>query len=82
MTLVLNFSDNANREQLSQLGEWLKEMGLVKSFKVAPPSPEEPGTDDFIEEMLVEAEADFAAGRTYTTEEAKKELERWLKERK
>ncbi|MEZ4958390.1 MAG: hypothetical protein R2830_01100 [Saprospiraceae bacterium] len=66
MTLVLNFSGNANREQLSQLGEWLKEMGLEKSFKVALPSPEEPGTDDFIEEIFEEAEAGFAAGRTYT----------------
>jgi hypothetical protein len=81
MTLLLNFSENASQQQIARLGEWLKEMGLVKSFKIAP-SPEEPVTDVFIEEMLVEAEADFAAGRTYTSEEAKKELEKWLKERR
>ncbi len=81
MTLLLNFSENASQQQIARLGEWLKEMGLVKSFKIAP-SPEEPVTDDFIEELLVEAEADFAAGRTYTSEEAKKELEKWLRERK
>ena len=56
--------------------------GMVKSFKIAPPVPEEPDIDAFVEEMLVEAEADFAAGRTYSSDEAKKELEKWLKERR
>ncbi|MBK8562918.1 MAG: hypothetical protein IPN76_06110 [Saprospiraceae bacterium] len=35
----------------------------------------------FVDEMLAEAEADIAAGRVYTSEEAKVELEKWLKER-
>ena len=82
MTLVLNFSDSANFQHLKQLGEWLKGMGMVKSFKIAPVAPEEPDTDSFVEEMLMDAEADFVAGRTYTSMEAKQELERWLKERR
>ena len=82
MTLVLNFSDSTNLQQLKQLGEWLKGMGMVKSFKIAPVAPEEPDTDSFVEEMLMDAEADFVAGRTYSSSEAKQELEKWLKERR
>ena len=82
MTLVLNFSDSTNLQQLKQLGEWLKGMGMVKSFKIAPIAPEEPDTDSFVEEMLMDAEADFVAGRTYSSSEAKQELEKWLKERR
>ena len=82
MTLVLNFSDSTNLQQLKQLGEWLKGMGMVKSFKIAPIAPEEPDTDAFVEEMLMDAEADFVAGRTYSSSEAKQELEKWLKERR
>lgn len=81
MTLVLNFSDNTSLQQLKQLAEWLKGTGLIKSFKIAPAAPDEPDADTFVEEMLMDAEADIAAGRTYTSDEAKKELEKWLKER-
>lgn len=82
MRLVLNFSENTTEQQLNRLDEWLKEMGLIESFEIVPPAQKEPDTDVFVEEMLVEAEADFAAGRIYSSDEAKKELEKWLKERK
>ncbi|MBI5916621.1 MAG: hypothetical protein HY842_14685 [Bacteroidetes bacterium] len=71
MTLVLNFSDNTSLQQLKQLAEWLKGTGLIKSFKIALAAPEESDTDTFVEEMLMDAEADIAAGRTYTSDEAK-----------
>ena len=81
MTLVLNFSDSTSLQQLKQLAEWLKGIGLIESFKIAPTTPEEPDIDTFVDDMLMDSEADIAAGRTYTSDEAKKELEKWLMER-
>ncbi len=86
MTLHLNFSEKANQEQLQILGIWLKEMGLVKSFKISDLTLEdinpegETNTDSFVENMLRESNADIENGRVYTSEEAKELVQKWLKQ--
>ena len=58
-------------------------MGLVKSFKISELSFEEiepkgeADTDSFVENMLSEANSDIAKGRVYSSEEAKKLVEKW-----
>ena len=86
MTLHLNFSDKAKQEQLQILGIWLKEMGLVKSYKISDLTLDniepkgEPDTDSFVDNMLSEAKDDISNGRVYSSDEAKKLVEKWLKQ--
>lgn len=87
MTLHLDFSKSAKPEQLQLLAIWLQEMVLIKSFKISDmPLDEievegEPDTDSFVDDMLKKAEDDIANGRTYASDEAKKLVEKWLKQR-
>ena len=61
-------------------------MGLVKSFKISDitlddidPSGEA-DTDSFIDNMMKEANVNIADGKVYTSEEAKKLVQKWLKQ--
>ena len=82
MTLHLDFSETTKPEQLHILALWLKEMGLVQSFKISEMPLDdvevigEPDTDSFVEKMLENAERDIANGRTYSSEEAKKMVQK------
>jgi hypothetical protein len=67
MTLVHNISDNSSLQQTKQL----KDTSLVKTFKIAPPAPEEPDTNTFSETLLVKAEAEFVAEKNYAGQAGK-----------
>jgi hypothetical protein len=83
MTVQLNF-DKANQQRLLPLFEWLREIGLVKSFQVATDATASPAVDGevFLNQILENAEKDLAEGNLMTSEEVTKNLENWLRERK
>jgi hypothetical protein len=79
MTVQLNF-DKVNQQRLMPLLEWLREIGLVKSYQVADAAA--PNGEVFLNQMLENAEKDIAEGHLMTSEEVTQNLENWLKERK
>ena len=83
MTVQLNF-DKANQQRLLPLLEWLREIGLVKSFQVAAEVANPPAVDGevFLNKMLENAQKDIAEGNLMTPEEVTQNIENWLKERK
>jgi hypothetical protein len=78
MTVQLNF-DKINHQRLLPLLEWLREIGLVKSYQVADTTVD---GEVFLNRMLENAEKDIAEGNLMTSEEVTQNLENWLKERK
>ncbi len=82
MTLEIKF-EHSKQQQLLRLIDWLKEIGLVKSYKVAAPATNGVSKGEvFLTNMLQKAEADFANGDTMTTEEVNSNLEILLREHK
>lgn len=78
MTVQLNF-DKTNQQRLLPLLEWLREIGLVKSYQVADAAVD---GEVFLNKMLENAEKDIAEGNLMTSEEVTQSLENWLRERK
>lgn len=79
MTAQLDF-DKANQQRLLPLLEWLREIGLVKSYQVGESATLDGGA--FLNRMLENAEKDIADSNLMTSEEVTQNLENWLKERK
>ncbi|TAK35837.1 MAG: hypothetical protein EPO28_14100 [Saprospiraceae bacterium] len=79
MTVQLNF-DKANQRRLLPLLEWLREIGLVKSFQVATDATASPAVDGevFLYQMPENAEKDLAQGNLMTSEEVLKGLKNWV----
>jgi hypothetical protein len=79
MTVQLNF-DKINQQRLMPLLDWLREIGLVKSYQVADSAAID--GEVFLNQMLENAEKDIVEGNLMSSEEVTQNLENWLKERK
>jgi hypothetical protein len=79
MTVQLNF-DKINQQRLLSLLEWLREIGLVKSYQIADSAAVD--GEVFLNRMLEHAEKDIAEGNLMSSGEVTQNLENWLKERK
>lgn len=73
MTVQLNF-DKINQQRLMPLLEWLREIGLVKSYQVADAAVD---GEVFLNKMLENAEKDIAEGNLMTSEEVTQNLENY-----
>ncbi|MBI5915402.1 MAG: UPF0175 family protein [Bacteroidetes bacterium] len=74
MTVQLNF-DKTNQQRLLPLLEWLREIGLVKSYQVADTAVD---GEVFLNRMLENAEKDIAEGNLMKSEEVLKGLKNWV----
>lgn len=84
MTVKLNF-DKIHQQRLLQLLEWLKGIGVVKSYEVDKNHSfiKEPlDGEELLDDMLQQAEKDILAGNLLTSEEVTTRIENWLKENK
>jgi len=79
MTVQLNF-DKINQQRLLPLLEWLREIGLVKSYQVADSAAVD--GEVFLNRMLENAEKDIAEGNLMTSEEVTQNLESIIKKDK
>ena len=85
MTIKLEF-DKSFLNKLIQHLDWLKGLGVVKSYEVENKHTtitENPSDgEELIEDMMQKADEAIADGNLLTTEEVTKRTENWLKKHK